>query len=79
VQIQILLSKFSLTNIAHNSVQCCGSVTFDTDPDPDPRIRTNDLRIRIQILLFSSVADKMATKNKCFFKVSVRIIFCRYI
>jgi hypothetical protein len=32
--------------------------------DPDPRIRTADLRIRI--LLFSSVADKMPTKNKFF-------------
>ncbi len=33
--------------------------------DPDPRIRTTDklIRIRIRILFFSSVADKMPSKN----------------
>jgi hypothetical protein len=36
--------------------------------DPDPRIRTSDLwiLIRIHILLFSSVAIKMSTKNEFF-------------
>ncbi len=37
--------------------------------DPDPGIGTTDLRIRIQILLFSSLADKMQVKNKYFLKV----------
>jgi hypothetical protein len=38
----------------------------------DLRIR---IRIRIRILLFSSVADKMPSKNKCFFKnQSLKII-----
>jgi hypothetical protein len=45
--------------------QCCGLVEpWHSGPDPDPRIRTTDLRIRI--LLFSSVAFKMPTKNKFF-------------
>ncbi len=35
--------------------------------DPDSRIRTTNLQIRNQILLFSSVADKMPTKNKFIF------------
>ncbi len=37
---------------------------FGTDPHPDPQIRTSDFRIRI--LLFSSLAFKMPTKNKFF-------------
>ncbi len=49
-----LVLNFNVVNLWH----------FGTDPDP--RIRTTDLwiRIRIHILLFSSVAIKMSTKNK---------------
>jgi hypothetical protein len=50
---------------------------FGTDPDPDPRIRTTYLRSRtrtrsilllVRILLFSSLPDKMPTKNNFFFQ-----------
>jgi hypothetical protein len=50
----------SLYPIEH---QCCGSVTWH-GKDPDPRIRTTDLRI--SILLFSSLTDKILTKNTFF-------------
>ncbi len=43
--------------------------------DPDPGIRTTDLQIRIRsrlrILLFSSAADKIPTKNKFFFELLI--------
>jgi hypothetical protein len=40
---------------------------FGTNHDPDPRIHTTDL--------LSSVADKMTTKNKFFFKVFCLLLF----
>jgi hypothetical protein len=51
------------------SSQCCGSV----GTDPDPRISTTDLRI--PIILSSSVADKMPTKNKLFSEVLLLLLF----
>jgi hypothetical protein len=50
---------------------CC-----DFGTDPDPRIRTTDFRIRI--LLFSSMAFKMPTKNRFVylsFFLLIRVLF----
>jgi hypothetical protein len=50
--------------LAERHLRCCGSVTYWYGSDPDPRI-----------LIFSSVADKMPTKKKCFPQVFFAFTF----